>query len=89
MSAIITSGNTLDTFTRLKLGHIYVTEELRYDRPVSYVNSFSYCGVAIAGSATSDLVWNVTRVTYNANQRATREQYRANISWDNRTVGWS
>jgi hypothetical protein len=84
----VTSIASLDAFTRLQLDYVLSTEEVRWDIPASYVNGFTYKGIAPAGSPTSATVWQVARTSFNNLSRKTREQFQANIAWDNRTLGW-
>ncbi|HWY35977.1 MAG TPA: hypothetical protein VNX68_15140 [Nitrosopumilaceae archaeon] len=84
----VTSVASLDAFTRLQLDYVLSTEEVRWDLPASYANAFTYKGIAPSGSPTSSPVWQVVRVSFNNIQRKTREQFQANIAWDNRANGW-
>jgi hypothetical protein len=79
--------SSVDTFTRIQTEQFHDTEEVRIDKPTLYDGTFEYIGLATAGSSTASLSWNVVRVSWVLN-RKTRLQYRANISWDNRTSGW-
>ena len=81
------SAPVYDTFTRIMQGQIENTEEMRRDAPVSFVGSFEYIGVATAGSNTGALVWDVVRVTWSGNKKV-RYQFRENIAWDDRALGW-
>lgn len=64
-------------------------EEVRFLKPMSYANSFEYCGVALAGSLTSDPVWTCLRCSYDNNGRKNRYQIRTGVIWDNVTQGWN
>ena len=81
------SAPVYDTFTRIMQGQIENTEEMRRDAPVSFVGSFEYIGVATAGSSTGALVWDVVRVTWSNNKKV-HYQFRENIAWDDRALGW-
>lgn len=76
-----------DKFTRIIFGQFAATEEVRIDRPSSYDNGFEYVAIAPSGSDTGLTVWSCVRCTW-ANKHKTRMQFRENISWDARTIGW-
>ncbi len=73
----------LDVFTRILKGEIYDSEEVRKDFDGSYGIGAEYVGVALAGSSTSDEVWNCVKCTW-INNHKTKLQFKANISWDSR-----
>jgi hypothetical protein len=78
---------SLSTFDRLVNERYNDNEEVRMDKPQTFNGTFEYVAFAIAGSPTSSLVWQCLRVEWDLNRR-TRMQFRPNISWDNRTIGW-
>ena len=78
----------IDVFTRLMVGNIADTEELRLDVPGTFDNTYSYIGIAESGSNPSDLVWSCIRCSW-TNNRKTRIQYRTNMAWSDRAQGWN
>ena len=76
-----------DVFTRICTEQFFDTEEVRMDKPQTFDGTFEYVGVAETGSATSDAVWQIIRVTWTAN-RPTRRQFQPDMIWDDRTQGW-
>ena len=78
----------MDVFTRLLKGEIYDTEEVRKESPSDYSNGFEYVGVALSGSSIYDPVWNCCRCTWESFKK-TRIQFRKNISWDQKDLGWN
>lgn len=77
----------LDSFARILNGHIYNTEEVRFERPQNYLNSFEYVGLAPLGSLPTDPVWDCVRCSW-VNNRKIRMQFQAKIPWETRSVGW-
>jgi hypothetical protein len=78
-----------DDFKRIMHDALYDNEEMRLDIPESCIDTFSYKAIALSGSATSAAVWSVMRTTWDSVGRETRHQFRENISWDGRALGWS
>jgi hypothetical protein len=78
----------MEDFGRLRNGDLKDNEEVRFDTPTVASSSFSYVGSAVHGSATSDTAWSIIRVTFDNRGRKVREQFRTNVSWDDRTIGW-
>ena len=78
----------MDTFTRILMGKIYDTEEIRKDSPTDYGNGFEYIGVAPLGSNINDPVWFCVRCTW-VDSRKVRYQFREFISWTDRQQGWN
>ena len=79
----------MDTFTRIIKGEFWDFEEVRYDRPSAYSNSFAYVGVATQGSSILEPVWSCIRRTYDENGKVVRDQFRQNIAWSDRFTGWN
>ena len=81
----------LDIFTRMLREEIYDYEEVRLVQPSygAYWNTFSYMGLAIAGSPIDQPVWNVIRKTIDGGGRTSRIQFRENIKWTEYALGWS
>ncbi len=77
----------LNVFTRLLEGEIYDFEEIRKDSPLDYTDGYEYVGLAPSGSSIADPVWSCIRFTWE-NSRKTRMQYKADMTWNNRTQGW-
>lgn len=77
-----------DIFPRILNEEPLDTEEMRKDTPLSLQSSYSYSGLAVAGSLTSASVWSVVRFSYDSNGAESRLQYRTNLSWDGRASGW-
>lgn len=75
------------SFTRILNGQLNDTEEMRLEKPMSYGMGFEYVGVGPNGANTADLVWNVVRCEW-IDSKKTRIQYRNNIAWDDRAIGW-
>lgn len=86
VTATVAAPN-FDTFTRILQEQIKNTEEVRFDQPQTYNNTFEYIGIAPAGSLTSDFVWGIIRVSWVMNKKI-RIQFQDNVAWDNRTQGW-
>lgn len=78
----------IDVFTRIMQGEFWDEEEVRYDRPASYVNTWAYVGLAAKGASVLDPVWACVRRSYNANGKVYRDQFRENIAWNERANGW-
>lgn len=78
----------LDVFTRILKGEFYDDEEVRIERPGSYILGEEYVGLAKAGSSVFDPVWNCARCVW-VNGKKTRMQFRSNIVWEDRITGWS
>lgn len=78
----------VDVFTRLMNGLIWDEEEVRYDRPDSYRNTWAYVGLAKAGSSVLDPVWSCIRRSYDGRGKVYRDQFRANMVWNDRANGW-
>ena len=72
-----------DAFTRLLQGQINNNEEIRRE----FTSAAEYVGLALTGSLTSNLVWNVVKKTL-INNHTIRLQFQTGISWDDRTLGW-
>ncbi len=77
-----------DVFTRIMNGEFWDEEEVRYDRPSSYCNTWAYVGLARAGSSILDPVWACVRRSYDANGKVYRDQFKANMAWSERANGW-
>lgn len=75
------------TFTRLLSGQVYDDEEIRREAFTDDGSGYEYVGVAKAGSGVEDQVWCVIRRSFTSN-RCSRVQFRADISWSNRSQGW-
>lgn len=43
-----------------------------------------YVGIAVQGSATSDAVWFVEKITYDGSNNYSNSRVSVNIAWDNR-----
>ncbi len=88
-SGTITSNPQLtQRFGRLLNRQLNDNEEIRMDKPSNYNNGFEYIGVAADGSSPSAPVWDCIRITW-VNFRTEKAQFRSNIVWDDRTVGWN
>ena len=68
-----------DQFTRILNEQFYDDEEVRMLRNSVY----EYCGVALAGSLTSDPVWTCLRQSRDINGKVCRWQIKFNVVWDN------
>jgi hypothetical protein len=77
----------VDKFTRILDAQVYDSEEIRIERPDSYGNGFEYVAIAPVGSDTGISVWACVRCTW-VNKQKVRMQFRDNVSWDSRAVGW-
>lgn len=86
VTASVTSPS-FDTFTRILQGQINDNEEIRCEKPMSYALGYEYVGLGPDGANTADPVWDVVRVEW-VSSKKTRMQYRADISWDDRAIGW-
>ncbi len=73
----------LDVFTRLLTGQVSDGEEVRKD----WEGNFEYVGLAEAGTNPEAPVWNCVKCTW-VNGRRVRFQFKSNMSWTNRTMGW-
>lgn len=94
-SLIIRLGNGrwgvvgLDGAARLLNNDLLDTEEIREDTPINLINTYSYKGLATAGTATSSAVWSIVRYSFDSNGQLSRIQYRTDVVWDSRASGWS
>ena len=82
VTAAVTAPN-YDKFTRILQGQFNNNEEARRDWSYPY----EYVAIAPNNSLTTDLVWACVRCTWNNNHKE-RWQYRENISWNDRSLGW-
>lgn len=77
-----------DTFSRMCKEDFYDWEEVRFDIPLAFNQTFSYVAVAPAGTSPSALSWACIRASW-FNGRKVRMQFREGISWDDRSSGWN
>lgn len=77
----------------LSILNLYFDEELFMEKRMENDANGNpiYVGWAKAGSSTSDSVWFIIKITYDANQAPTRSQVASNIpkfgySWDDRAT---
>lgn len=77
-----------DDAKRLLHDAMYDSEEMREDIPAAPISTYSYKGMAVSGSLTSAAVWSIIRITYDAEGRNVRTQFRADVAWDSRDLGW-
>ncbi len=73
----------LDTFTRMLNSQIRDNEEVRMDKPDSWLNGAEYMGVAPSGSSITDTVWACIKRTW-FNNRCIRVQFKENMAWVDR-----
>lgn len=91
LSRLLSLDGTFDQdFSRILEKRFKDTEEVRYDIPTDNLlsNGNIYIGVAPDPSLTSDLIWKVVRVYFDANALPFRARYRENVAWDDRQLGW-
>jgi len=85
---VVSNASATQTFSRILSEQLNDNEEARIDLPQTFDRTFSYVGVALAGSSTSSSVWAIVRESW-INNRKTRVQFQNLISWDNRALDWN
>ncbi len=75
-------------FYRMMNNFIMDREEIRCDKPLLWDNTFEYVGLGMSDNSTSDAVWSCIRRTWIGN-RCVRIQFRINVAWDQRVLGWT
>ncbi len=78
----------VDVFTRIMNGQFWDEEEVRYDRPSSYINTWAYVGLATSGTSVLDPVWSCVRRSYDGQGKVYRDQFRTKVAWSERANGW-
>lgn len=66
-----------------KNGILVTTSRASVEKLHDYVAPYSYCGIALRGTTTSDSMWKVTKIEINENGTTT-VTVAQNIAWDNR-----
>lgn len=77
----------LDVFTRILNNQIYDTEEMRVEKPINYLFGYEYVAIALSGADTDKPIWACVRRTWLDNH-VTRIQYKSDVTWDFKSIGW-
>lgn len=84
----VSSGNVTE-FARIKTKQFETGEEVRYDIPKDLSGNSIFVGVAEDGSPTDEAVWSIVRTAFDDHCNPVREQFRTEVTWDDRqTLDW-